>query len=248
LATLSFDSTEAFAPAVAAFSVTNVDPAQYVDLSTTWYGRGAATGRFNSGDLGGATSGQYAAVPLEQLGTGELSSLDLATFDPPTSGRYVVRYFRAPMDMAIALGSPLSAPTVTFPATGPYVRPRVQLPSQAEYGRMAYVSYQQNYDNVTIAVTSAYLGGTPATWVLEVPDLSAVDGWNDAWGLSSSSGIGWYVMAEGGVDRKLGDVAHDGDVFRTADFGGSNAAASRSRLGTGRPEPHRGGFPHPIRP
>lgn len=53
----------------------------------------------------------------------------------------------------------------------------------------------------------------------------------------------WGLTAEGGPDWWLGDAVHDGDVFRTATYGGSNAPAVRLPSANGKFEPHRGGFP-----
>ena len=239
---IDFDA-EGFAPTIGNFSVSNVGSTPYTDLSSWWYGRGAAQTYFTLGGLEGATTGQYVAVPLEKLGPDELSSLTLVATDLPASTRYMVRYFREPVDMALSLGPTLAAPVVSVPPSGTYVHPRIQLPSQAEYDRMAYANFGQSGDGVTVAMTSSYLGGAPSTWTLEVPDLSSVDGWNDAWGLSSGTEITWSLVAEGGVDRKLGDVAHDGDLFTSAYLNGSIAAAGPSARSTASLEPHRGGFP-----
>ena len=112
---------------------------------------------------------------------------------------------------------------------------------------MATVGYEQNFDYITLAVTAAYLGGTPATWVIEFPDLTSVEGWDPAWGLSESPAIVWTVAAEGGVDRSLGDVIHDGDVAMSASVRGGAGSESSAHREAGRPQPVRGGFPRPHR-
>ena len=239
IAPINFGSSESFAPAFATASVAGADGAVSVDLISSWHGRA-----FSALLTYGTTPGPllYSAVPQERLAPGELSSLQAFTSEQP-GGRSATNYFSAPADRVVTMGPVLSTPVVTWPNTAPNQGPRLQLPSQPEYGRWVYVAYSQGLVAASVAVTSSYLGGTPATWDIEVPDLSSVDGWNAAWGFASSSNILWNVTAAGGPDRYLGDVVHDGDAFRSADFGGSNAAAGGTSRVTGRPEPHRGGFP-----
>jgi hypothetical protein len=248
IAPLVFDSPEAFEPTLASFSVVNQGSALTASADAYWYGSGAAWGYLMSAYLDGATSGQYAAVPVGKLAAGDLSALSAFALDG-SSGRYALEYFRTPPDLTIELGPALGAPTVTFPVTGSALRPRVELASQAEYGRMVFANfYQTYYASAAVAMTSAYMGGTPGTWVLQVPDLSSAEGWDPSWGLVPSLSTDWSVTAEGGVDRFLGDVAHDGDSFHSADYRGSETAPVRSPSASGRPEPHRGGFPKSVEP
>jgi hypothetical protein len=43
-------------------------------------------------------------------------------------------------------------------------------------------------------MTAAYLSSTPATWTLDVPDLSSA-GYDATWGLKSGVGVSWGVNA-----------------------------------------------------
>ena len=243
LPTIDFASTESFAPAFATVSVANADDAPTVGILSSWHGQ-ASTTLVMYGTAPGPQL--YSAVPEDQLRPGELSSLQ-AFADGQTGVRSATEYFRAPTDRVVTLGPVLSTPVLTWPGAPAILRPRLQLPSQTEYGRMAYATYNQGALAVRVFVTSSWLGGTPATWDIQVPDLSSVEGWNDAWGFTSSNVL-WYATAEGGVDRSLGDVVNDGDVFRTADFNGSSEAAGRASRVIGRKEPHRGGFTSMIGP
>ena len=238
---IDFASTESFAPAFATASVTGADQAAEVFLNSRWHGRGSAALLM----FGPAPRPLlYPAVPLDRLGPGEFSSLEADTRDQ-AGGRSARTYFRAPGDRVIAVGPSLNAPVVTWPDLPPGMHPRLQLQSQPEYARVASITYYQGFDYVHVAMTSAYLGGTPATWDIVVPDLSAADGWNDAWGLGAVPAINWTVAAEGGTDLSLGDTAQDGDVVMGAYLdGGEGISAYRA---TGRPEPLRGGFPVPPR-
>jgi hypothetical protein len=241
---LAFDSPEAFAPALAGFSVTNQGGGAIVGANAHWLGGGGAQAYIASLDLDGATSGQSPVVPLDRLAAGDLSALGASVSDGPPTGRYSLEYFRGAPDISIEMGPALNVPTATFPAGGSVVQPRVQVASQAEYGRMVFVNfYQTYYASATVAMTAAYLGGTPATWDIALPDLSAAEGWDPSWGLVPSLITDWGLTAQGGPDWWLGDAVHEGDVFRSATYGGSNAPAVRLPSAEGKFEPHRGGFP-----
>ena len=77
IATLDFDSPEAFPSALSAFSVINLGDAPSGGANVFWYGSGAARGEGLRGQLDGANSGRYQAVPLERLAAGDLQSLDV---------------------------------------------------------------------------------------------------------------------------------------------------------------------------
>jgi hypothetical protein len=249
LAPIDLESAEAFAPVTAQFSVTDPGAVEFASLTARWHGRGATGGVLGRADVSGQASGQYAAVPAERLGPDDLLSLQLEGYRSPPQSLLLISYFRSPGARVLDLGPTVATPTLTFPA-GPLVRPRAQLPSQPEYGRLVSVNYSQ-YDGsafVSVVMTSGYHGGTPATWDLEVPDLSSVDGWNDGWSLNDRSAIYWSVLAEGGVDRLLGDVVHDGDDFRSGYYFGDTGVPASAPTGRSLPEPYVGGFPRPATP
>jgi hypothetical protein len=56
-----------------------------------------------------------------------------------------------------------------------------------EYDNVVRISYIQDHHFASVEVTSGYLGGTPATWELEMPDFSGVDGWDNSWGLDPAA-------------------------------------------------------------
>ena len=93
--------------------------------------------------------------------------------------RYVTRYFTAPAPQSLTLGSALTVPTITTLATTPSLMFRAELPSQAEYPSLATATFSQNFAStnehrVSVTMSAAYLGATPATWTLDVPDLTSV--------------------------------------------------------------------------
>ena len=111
------------------------------------------------------------------------------------------------------MGPVLNRPAVTFPNTSPYLRPLVQFASQVEYGEAAAVEFYQSSRGATVGVSAAYLGGTPATWQLELPDFSGVEGWDNAWGLDPTAPTQWLVRAQAGAVPYVRAQLHEGDRF-----------------------------------
>ncbi len=214
---IDFASSESFASAFATASVTGADGAAAATLESTWEGRGSTALLMYSPTPGPLV---YPAVPQDRLGPGEFSSLQAVTFDQ-LGVRSSTSYFRAPTDRVVTMGPMLNTPVVTWTGSPSSLRPRTQLASQPQYARTASVAYYQATSKVSVSTTSGYLGGTPPTWDIEVPDLSSVDGWNDAWGLGAGPVNSWRVAAGGGSLRSLGDALRDGDVAMSAYIDGS---------------------------
>ena len=128
----------------------------------------------------------------------------------------------------------------------PYLRPRVQLASQVSYGRVASARFYQVGLAVTVTVSAGYLGATPATWDIELPDFSSVDGWSAAWGLDPGRNLQWDIVAEGGANPGLGDVVREGDRSMYASLAAGDPLSIRALKRDGPPEPHRWGFPRPM--
>jgi hypothetical protein len=221
LAVLDFDA-EGFVPASANVTVTGLG-LDTAGVSSVFVGAGgSAFGAIGSIPQYVAASGAqpYAAIPLAQLNANEfqqLSAFALAAGDP-NRDRSAGVYFRSPVNQAIALGPALNTPTVTKVVTAPNARPRVQLLSQAQYNRFFSASFTQSSLNkdVSLDATAAYFGGTPGTWDVTMPDLSAAAGWNSAWGLQDGTPIDWTVAAEGGASPSFDGTITDGSTSQSA--------------------------------
>lgn len=247
LATLDFGAAEAFAPVTAGISATGLNGPLDAEVTSWWYGdrgRTIAMVMWSGAILQGATT--WSAVPLEQLEADDLSFLEVTTYD--ASGRYrsVVTFLRTPGDRVVDMGPELNRPELTRVAESPYLRPRVLLASQASYGRVASARFYQVGLAVAVTVSAGYLGGTPATWDIELPDFSSVDGWSAAWGLDPGLNLRWDIIAEGGPNPGLGDLVRDGDKSLFASFAGGDPLSIRAVKRDGPPEPHRWGFPQPT--
>jgi hypothetical protein len=217
---LDFAAAESFAPAVANFSVTNVGSDTATVVSTFNGTRGSAFGFLASIQRYLAASGTVPldVIPGANLNAGELQQVyALAqTANTPSSGRYAGVYFRTPADATLALGPALSAPTVTRTTSTPYVRPRVQLPLQAEYNRTITAEFEQTSltRSLSITATNGYTGGT--AWDFTMPDFSGVAGWQNTWAMQSGTAFDWTVSASAGAVFLFDPNVASGTTYRLA--------------------------------
>lgn len=117
--------------------------------------------------------------PSSLTQAGDLHILTVRAFSSTgNSYRVSEQYFRDPANRSAALGAALNAPTVTEIASTPYLRLSASLPSQSDYPSFASVRHFQGPRTVSVTGTSGYFGSTPATWVLDIPDLSGVAGFS----------------------------------------------------------------------
>ena len=174
----------------------------------------------------------YGAVPDSLLQPGDLHLIQVAAApagNNPTSSRFMFLLLHSATDPTITLGPPLNTPTVTSAAATPYLQPRAQLQSQSQYADVVDAQFAQSANSVDVAATAAYFGGTPASWTLSVPDLTAA-GYNAAWGLQSGTPVDWQVNAfAGNVLVLAGAAPVDGAQILGAGRGSSSSASIGSR-------------------
>ena len=230
---LDFNAAEAFLAGTANVTVANLgtDDASILAL---FLGDGSTFGITSTVADYTAASGAvpYSAVPGGNLVAGELQQL-LAVASSAANlfvSRSSATYFAAPANRTLTMGPALSTPTVTKVVTAPNARPRVQLPSQAEYNRLVTAAYDQDGLNrgATIAATAGYFGTAPATWDLTIPDFTGVSGWNPTWGLQDGTGIDWSVTADGGTILFLDPTIPDGSTTQSATRSSQTPLAIRS--------------------
>jgi hypothetical protein len=115
------------------------------------------------------------------------------------SYRVSEQYYRDAVDRFASLGVALSAPTVTTIVSTPTLRLSTSLPSQADYPSFANATHSQPGRVVSVTGTAPYFGATPSTWVLDVPDLSAVSGFSTSYGLQSGASTTSYAEGYSGT-------------------------------------------------
>jgi hypothetical protein len=126
----------------------------------------------------------------------------------------IVHSYKTPAAKTLTFGPVVNEPTITNATTTAVVRPRIQLVSQAEYPSAIVVQFGESVGQVSryvgVFTTAGFLGGTPSTWDITVPDMSSA-GYNASWGLSTT-GYNWSVSAYGaqGTTWPLGTAPVDG--------------------------------------
>jgi hypothetical protein len=171
-------------------------------------------------------------IPTTALAAGDYHDVFVVAVDDDLV-RGVERFFTAPATQALPLGTPLSTPTVTVAASSPTVRMRVQQPRNGDYARAMRAEFlqQQQFSStiVTVTVTQGYDG--TGGWDATMPDFSAANGWQNAWGFVQGSPVEWTISAYGGRPELLfGAPPTDGETVRFASRSSATNVAVGSAL------------------
>lgn len=201
LGTIDFNGAESFAPATATLTLANSN-AEYTAILESYVTNNNTFGTYfiDAGATG--TSRTITGVPGAKQVAGDLHFINVSavpTLDPSnTATRNVGLLFATLGNKTMTFGPALTIPTVSTLATAPYARVQASYAVQAEYNRYFTGDFQQTSNNrhSQIQMTSGWLAGA-ANAQLAVPDLSAVTGWNNAWGLATGVSTHWTVTATG---------------------------------------------------
>jgi hypothetical protein len=242
---LNFAGAEAQPPADATLTLSNVG-SDVVSVSNTFLTANGTTHSLTNSFSPG-TVHPFQSIPPALTIAGDLHELD-ATASTTEGFREVTHYFRTAANKALTFGAPVGSPTVTTITSGPPKRMRAQLASQTDYPTGVAVTFSQSTNCgetcftvyvVGVLTTAAFLGGTPATWDVIIPDMSAA-GYQASWGLQNNATlVDWDVTAIGGNSSAVLGAPIDGAIVVSAtrssasDFG--VASASRSSRVTRRP-------------
>jgi Divergent InlB B-repeat domain len=195
------NTTDGFTPVYGGIVIPNLGTDQgesQVSLITV---NGPSDSYFSySGPPGPSVGFPFMGLPDARLQAGDFHQVSV--FAAPSSGgnsyRFIDAMQHSPSVQTISLGPQVGAAAkVTTLGTSPYLRLRAQIPSQSTYSAGAAADYSQNSNSVSLMMTAAYAGAVPATWTLDIPDLSGA-GYNTAWALSGGTGVSWNVIAAGG--------------------------------------------------
>ena len=201
LAPLDFAGGDSFAAQASGLTVTGVGAGEnviQVVLLRTANGFGPVAA------AAGAASTWF-GVPTSQLQAGDLHVLGVsaASEDDLAPTRTTLRMIASPAAATVALGPVLTEPTVTSINTPGHRRARVEYPIQAQYDRHWIADFTQvagaTIRDAQVLVTRGYRGSGTGTVSVEVPDLSAVNGWSADWGLAGGSQVTWTLSAAGWV-------------------------------------------------
>jgi hypothetical protein len=193
-------STESFLPQSAALILVNslgqqVNLDEYLHTSNS-----ALIHYYEDGNSSPATTRTLFGLPAANQSAGDLHYLSaLANGNGTGAVPYRTQglVFGAVAAKTVAFGSALSTPTVSKATAVPAVVVRAAVPVQAEYGKL----WQADYDQISskgqfasVQVTAAY-AGTASPVLVDVPDLSAVAGWQTFYGLAVGTPAFWRVTA-----------------------------------------------------
>lgn len=159
-------------------------------------------------------------VPQQDLAAGDYHDAFVIAVDQSGGTRGAERYFLAPTIQSLTLGGAMGVPTVTEAGTSPYLRLRAQVTRGNDYARAMRAEYVQDrqFSSTRVSVTITVGYSTAGTWDSSIPDLSAVSGWQNSWGLVDNGGtVDWTVTVFGGRPELLfGAPPGDGEVVRFA--------------------------------
>jgi hypothetical protein len=181
LAAIDFTTSEAFAPATPALTITGTG-SEAVTFAQ-WYQTAAG---FRDPIVYGGSSTTlpttYIAMPATKQLAGDLHEswayTASATSGGVTSGRTVISYGHDPVSRTLAFAALPTAPTITVPTTSPYPRFRVQWQRPTGHAYF-YLYFSSGNQEGTLTATAGYLGGSAVD--LEFPDLAALAGWQSSW-------------------------------------------------------------------
>lgn len=185
---LDWNSSEPFAPATSALRWTGGRGWLQVNLRT-------ATGNdlviqseaVGQGTAEGAQEARIKALPNAK-GVASDAYVALFGMNYGAADQRTLRFaYRTLRDMSVRFGAAVNAPTFTRTPRQGGIGLRIQVPSQPDYDGSLSFLLQQDLTNaagsvsrlyVWLSATNAYYGGVPASWTLELPELSALSGFS----------------------------------------------------------------------
>jgi len=128
-----------------------------------------------------APSLEYPSIPADKLKANELYQLDLSANIPSTGmGRGVSRVFKTPSSTPVALPPHMTRVEVVDTSQTPYLRFKTTWGdyAKAQVYMNSYSQWNSTYSVYWQAVISAEWMGKSSLHSYELPDLSAVNGWD----------------------------------------------------------------------
>lgn len=197
---VDFTGPESSSPLVSQITVANVVGGEAV-FHSMYYGLGPACDLAPFYFEGAQSVFSARGVPANRRQTGEVHYLSVGALNG-SSSRFAYESFALLGTRTVTLPPPL--PEVT-PATlaGPYKRLRFQYEQPSDLDGVAEVRYSNNRRIIRIFATAGYRGG--GSVALEMPDLSTLQGWDNAWVPASSAVVTWAVVGYAGLRQPFGD-------------------------------------------
>ena len=153
----------------------------------------------------------------------------------------VQHYYKTPSAKALTFGPMVSAPTITTVASSPTVRPRAQIAAQQQYPTAAEIMFSESTGEfssrvISVVTTAGFTGGTPETWDIVIPDMSAAS--FPASASLQTTNYNWTASAYSAPSGSLimGGVLPEGATIASAtrsndvNFSGASRVARRPNL------------------
>jgi hypothetical protein len=201
--TLDLNGTESFTPPLSALTPLNLggDPISLEASLIT--ATGASVPYYSTTFLGVGGNTAFAALPDSLLRSGDYHDI-LISAAPTTGNDYravelLIHSANITTPTTVSFGPRVAGTAVTTIATTPCLRLRGQAASQGTYTAGAALLSEQGNRAVSVRMTAGYAGAAPATWNIDIPDLTTA-GYDPAWALKSGQATAWEV------DEVSGDV------------------------------------------
>lgn len=201
---IDFGSVEAFVPAGGSVTISNLPDTLSIDVSLITTNGSSAPYYSDIGipGPGGGARALFFGLPDTLLQSGDFHAISVFA-GSGTSFRFVQLLERSVTAKTTAFGPQLGTGTkITTLGTTPYLRLRAQVPTLATYTSGASIGFEQNTNAVSLLMTAAYLTSTPATWTVDIPDLSSA-GYDANWGLKNGVGVSWSASAVSALNGNL---------------------------------------------
>lgn len=156
---------------------------------------------------------QYFGLPTPLLLGSDLQGLKAVATGTGTV-RTIQSYYRSVADRVITLGPELGIPTYTSTSIGGLITPRVRVPIAAEYANLFAATYTQNNVAVTVVATRRFFSTGATEFVLEVPDLASLSGFQSEYGLGQNINTQTTVTASG--SSSTAGLPMNGLILRSA--------------------------------
>jgi hypothetical protein len=207
---LDFASAEALAPATKTLTIEGLVAGETNRAEVTFRTRTVTPFPFSTYASVPAATQSIALVPESFARDGDFHSLDVIGRASATSYRGDRQFFRTASDRTATLGEALAEPLVSQVTLDPHPRLNVTTARQTAYPSFVNIRYDQRPPNtrrVQITATAGYFGAG-ATWDVDIPDLSTVNGFPTASPLQRGADATWLVEAyNGSASVHLGAIA-----------------------------------------
>ena len=212
---LDFSSSEPFQPQSNTLTINGMAVGELLSVQSI-----VSTARGASNLLKYDFDQSASLVTTYALPEGRLADGDMHQTNASAGNRSVTFFYRTAADRTVSLGPVASTPVFTLPpSSSPGLR-RIEVASQPEYGSQVNVTLRAPQpasarNVISISATKEFFGGTPATWLLVLPDLTGVPGFLPAWDFGAG-GNAWSLSVTSLPCGFTTRAALDGDLFRTA--------------------------------